>query len=137
MAAPARSFGSGFADRHPEILPRLTPDLMRRLKRLARLAWFIDAAGRIPGTRFRFGLNSLIGLTPGAGDAALAAISLYIVYEAAKLGLPRHKLLRMLGNVAVETGAGAVPIIGDLFDVVYKANLRNITIVREHFGDIA
>ena len=132
MAVPAFSFDpdAGRAGRTP------TPEVLRRLKRLARLAWFIDAAGRVPGTRFRFGINSLIGLTPGAGDAVLAAISLFIVYEAVKLGLPRQKLLRMLGNVVVETGVGAVPIVGDLGVVAYKANLRNIAIVREHFGDV-
>jgi hypothetical protein len=61
-----------------------------RIERLRRLAWLIDAAGRVPGTRFRFGLNSVIGLAPGAGDAVLALISLYIVYEASRLGLPRR-----------------------------------------------
>ena len=105
-----------------------------RLARLRRLAWIIDAAFRLPGTRFRFGLNSLIGLTPAAGDAVLAAISLYIVWEAHALGVPRHKLAKMLGNVGVETLAGAVPVLGDLFDMTFKANLRNLAIVEEHLG---
>src|SRR5207237_3132645 len=74
----------------------------RKIGRLRRLAWLIDAAARLPGTRFRFGLNSIIGLAPGAGDAVLTLISLYIVYEAARLGLPQSKISRMLGNVAVE-----------------------------------
>ena len=105
-----------------------------RLGRLRQLAWIIDAAFRLPGTRFRFGLNSLIGLTPAAGDAVLAAVSLYIVWEAHALGLPRHKLGKMLANVGVETLAGAVPILGDLFDMTFKANLRNLAIVEDHFG---
>ncbi|MCW6508365.1 DUF4112 domain-containing protein [Lichenifustis flavocetrariae] len=105
-----------------------------RLTRLRRLAWMIDGAFRLPGTRFRFGLNSLIGLTPAAGDAVLAAVSLYIVWEGRALGLPRHKLVKMLGNVGVETLAGAVPVLGDLFDMTYKANLRNLAIIEEHLG---
>jgi hypothetical protein len=105
-----------------------------RIERLRRLAWVIDAIARVPGTRFRFGLNSIIGLAPGAGDAALTLISLYIVYEAMRLGLPRAKIVRMLGNVAVEAAFGAVPLLGDLLDMVWKANLRNVDIIDEHFG---
>ncbi len=105
-----------------------------RLARLKKLAWLIDGAFRIPGTRFRFGLNSLIGLTPAAGDAVLAAISLYIVYEAHKLGVPRQKLVRMIRNVGVEAAAGAIPLFGDLFDVAFKANLRNLAIIEDHVG---
>ncbi len=107
---------------------------LTRLRAIQRLAWMIDGAFRIPGTKFRFGLNSLIGLTPAAGDAILAAISLYIVYEAHLLGLPREKLLRMIGNVGIEAAIGAVPVLGDLFDVVFKANLRNLAIIEEHIG---
>jgi hypothetical protein len=105
-----------------------------KIERLRRLAWLIDAVGRVPGTRFRFGLNSVIGLAPGAGDALLTSISLYIVYEAVRLGLPRAKIVRMLGNVAVEAALGAFPLLGDLLDVMWKANLRNVAIIDEHFG---
>lgn len=105
-----------------------------RLSRLKTIAWAVDGAFRIPGTRFRFGLNSLIGLTPAAGDAVLAGISLYIVNEARKLGVPRDKIARMLANVGVEAAAGLVPILGDLFDMGFKANLRNIAIIEEHLG---
>ncbi len=104
----------------------------RRLARLRRLAWIMDGAFRLPGSKFRFGLNSLIGLPPVAGDALLGAISLYIVYEGYRLGLSRAELVRMLGNVAVETAMGAVPVVGDLFDVAFKANLRNLAIIDEH-----
>lgn len=105
-----------------------------RIARLRSLAWMIDSAFRLPGTRFRFGLNSLIGLTPAAGDAVLAAISLYIVWEARALGVPGPKLAKMLANVGVETLAGAVPIVGDLFDMAFKANLRNLAVIEEHLG---
>src|SRR3954454_19102662 len=101
---------------------------LARIAKLRRLAWLIDALGRVPGTRFRFGLNSVIGLAPWAGDAVLVAISLYIVFEGVRLGLPRAKIVRMLLNVAVEAAFGAVPILGDLLDVAWKANLRNVDI---------
>jgi hypothetical protein len=105
-----------------------------RIVRLRWLAWLIDAAGGLPGTRFRFGLNSLIGLAPGAGDAVLALSSLYIVCEASRLGLPRRQLYAMVLNVAIETLLGALPLLGDVLDVVWKANLRNIAILDRHFG---
>ena len=105
-----------------------------RLKRIKRIAWAVDAAFRVPGTRFRFGLNSVLGLTPAAGDALLAGISLYIVNEARKLGLPRDKVARMLANVGIEAVGGSVPILGNLFDVGFKANLRNIAIIEEHLA---
>jgi hypothetical protein len=103
-----------------------------RLARLRRLAWLIDGAFRLPGTGFRFGMNSMIGLLPVGGDAVLGAISLYIIYEAAKLGVPRHKLLKMGANVAAEVVGGCVPILGDLFDMALKANLRNLRIIEDH-----
>ena len=103
-----------------------------RLARIKRLAWLVDAAFVLPGTRFRFGLNSVIGLAPGGGDLILGAISLYIVQQAHALGVPRHQLMRMLGNVAVEVAGGSIPVLGDLFDVALKANLRNIRIIEQH-----
>ncbi len=105
-----------------------------RLARIKRLAWLIDGAFRLPGTRFRFGLNSLIGFIPGAGDAVLGALSLYIIYEAARLGVPRHRLAQMVGNVALEVVGGSVPILGDVFDMALKANLRNIRLLEDHLG---
>ena len=63
---------------------------------------------------------------------ALGLVSLYIVNEARKMGLPQHKLLRMLGNVALDVAAGSVPVVGDLFDMAFKANLRNLAIIEEH-----
>ncbi len=105
-----------------------------RLARIRRIAWLVDAAFHVPGTRYRFGLNSVIGLFPGGGDAVLGLISLYIVQQAHALGLPPGKLARMVGNVALEVAVGSVPVLGDLFDVALKANLRNLRIVEEHLG---
>ena len=109
-------------------------DARARVKRLRRLAWLVDGAFGLPGTKFRFGLNSIIGLVPVGGDAVLGAISLYIIYEAAQLGLPRQLLARMIANVAVEVLGGSVPVLGDLFDMALKANLRNLAIIEQHLG---
>jgi hypothetical protein len=114
-----------------------TADTAARLARIRRVAWVVDAAFHIPGTRFRFGLNSLIGLTPIAGDAVLGMISLYIVQQAHAMGLPPAKLARMVGNIVLEVAAGSVPVVGDLFDVALKANLRNVRIVEDHLGGSA
>ena len=107
---------------------------LQRIERLRRLAWALDAFGRVPGTRLRFGLNSFIGLAPVAGDAVMALISLYIVTEAARLGLPRRKIVQMLANVGIEAAFGAVPILGDIFDTFWKANLRNVAIIDAHLA---
>ena len=100
-----------------------------RLARLRKLAWLLDAQFGLPGTRFRFGVNSLFGLAPVAGDVALGLVSLYLVYEARALGAPPALLARMLGNIGIEVIGGAVPIVGDLFDMAFKANLRNLALL--------
>jgi Domain of unknown function (DUF4112) len=104
------------------------------MKRLRRVAWLMDAALRVPGTRFRLGLNSLIGLPPGFGDVALVVISLYFVVEAGRLHVPRRLLARMILNIAIEFALGVVPVLGDVLDVVWKANLRNVDLLERHFG---
>ena len=106
-------------------------------QRLQRVAWLLDAAFPIPGTRQRFGLDAVIGLIPGVGDTLGALLSTYIIVEAARRGASVWTVARMLGNVAVETVIGAIPILGDLFDVAFKANMRNLRIVEEHFGERA
>jgi hypothetical protein len=102
-----------------------------RLRQLELLARLLDAAVTVPGTRVRIGLDALIGLIPGVGDAVGAALSTWIVYQAAQLGASNATLVRMLSNVAIETLIGAVPLLGDIFDVVWKANLRNVMLLRE------
>jgi hypothetical protein len=104
-----------------------------RLARLDKLATLLDVAFRIPFTKFRFGVDGLIGLAPGFGDVVTTGLSLWIVHEAYQLGVPRPVLLRMLGNVAIDGMIGAVPVAGDVFDVLWRGNKRNVRILREHF----
>jgi Domain of unknown function (DUF4112) len=103
-----------------------------RIARIDRLASLLDTRFVIPFTKFRFGADSLIGLAPGFGDAITTALSLYIVYEAHRLGAPKTVLARMLGNVAIDGVIGIVPVAGDVFDVLWRANRRNVRILREH-----
>lgn len=106
-------------------------DVAARLARLRRVARLMDSSFGLPGTRWRLGLDSLFGLAPVAGDAASALVSLYIVWEARRLGAPTTLIARMLGNVAVDTLSGSVPLLGDLFDAAFKSNLRNLTLLED------
>ena len=103
-----------------------------RLARMRRLAWVMDRSIPIGGGR-RIGLDPLLGLWPGAGDAVGAVISLYVVYEAARLGLPLRVLGRMIGNIGIEALVGTVPLLGDIFDAVWGANMRNVRLVNQHY----
>jgi hypothetical protein len=100
-----------------------------RVGRLRRLSYLLDNSIPIPGTPFRLGLDSIIGLVPGVGDLVGGAFSLYIILEAAKLGAPRSLLARMGWNVAIDVLVGAVPLLGDLFDAGWKANVRNLALL--------
>jgi hypothetical protein len=102
-----------------------------RIARLDALATLLDTAFILPGINVRFGLDALIGLVPGIGDAITTAMSLYIVHEARQLGAPRHVLLRMLANVALDGFVGAVPLVGDAFDVMWRANRRNMRLLQQ------
>lgn len=92
----------------------------------------LDSVIVVPGTNIRFGIDPLLGLFPGGGDVVGAALSGYIVYESWRLGVPASGIARMIANVLADTLLGAVPVAGDLFDVLWKANLRNIEILRAH-----
>jgi hypothetical protein len=100
-----------------------------RVGRLRRLSYLLDNSIPIPGTPFRIGWDSIIGLVPGVGDLLGGAFSLYIILEAARLGAPRSLLARMGWNVAIDVLVGAVPLLGDVFDAGWKANLRNLALL--------
>ena len=106
--------------------PPTRVDPLARARALARL---LDSAASVPGTKIRFGLDPILGLVPGLGDVAGAALSGYLVLLAQRLGAPRAVVLRMLANVATDTIAGTVPVVGDLFDVAFKSSTRNLALL--------
>lgn len=110
----------------------LGPDEEIALQRVARLAYWLDDRFRIPGTRRRIGVDGLLGLIPGIGDTASALIASYIVLEAARLGMPKATLTRMIANVGIDYVVGLVPLAGDLADFAWKANRRNARMLRDH-----
>jgi hypothetical protein len=99
------------------------------------LARALDTAIRIPGTGIRFGLDAIIGLVPGAGDLASALMSGYIVLASARLGVPPWVVGRMILNLGVDTLVGSVPLLGDLFDVGFRANIRNAALLESHMAE--
>lgn len=110
------------------------PVLEARLRELRQLAWLLDARFRIPGTGWRIGLDGLIGVIPGIGDGLPMLAGAWIIWRSAQLGMPQTTLLRMVGNLLIDAAAGSVPVLGDVFDVAFKANLRNLDLLHEHFG---
>ena len=104
----------------------LQRDPATRARSIARL---LDTAFRIPGTNIRFGLDGILGLIPGVGDVAGAALSGYVILTAARAGAPNTLLARMLANVGLDALVGAVPLLGDLFDVAFRANVRNAALL--------
>ncbi len=107
-------------------------DLTReqRLARLDALARLLDIAFVLPGTNIRYGIDGLLNLIPVVGDIITTAISLWLVREARALGAPWHVTARMLGNVAIQGVAGTIPFAGDAFDVMFRANVRNVRLLR-------
>jgi hypothetical protein len=117
-----------------EAIKTAGPSREDAIARVTMVAKLMDSAFVIPGLNRRVGLDSVLGLVPGIGDAISAALASYIIWEARQLGLPRWKIARMIGNVAVDTTIGAIPLAGDLFDVYFKSNERNLRIIHEHLG---
>jgi hypothetical protein len=115
-----------------EAIKTAGPTRADSIARITALATLLDSAFLIPGLNRRVGLDAIIGLIPGIGDAISAVLASYIIWEARQLGLPRWKIARMIGNLAVDTAIGAIPVAGDAFDLFFKANQRNLRIVHEH-----
>jgi len=99
---------------------------------IEKLAWYLDSAFRVPGTRWRVGWDGIIGLVPGAGEILmLLAQSGIVLWAVSRHDLPPVLAARMLINVAIDAGIGSIPFIGDLFDFVFKANTRNVELIRD------
>jgi hypothetical protein len=131
MARPDAGRGPG-RPRAPESDPELSAARRAELERLSRLAHVLDDLVKLPGTDFRVGLDGVAGLIPGVGDAVSAAVSAYLIARAAKLGLPVTLILRMVGNLGLDLVVGAIPVVGDLFDFGFRANRRNVELLRRH-----
>ena len=121
-------FEYGNANANP--FGNLTLTREQRLARLDALAKLLDVAFILPGTNIRYGIDGIIGLIPVIGDLITTAISLWLVREARALGAPWHVTARMLGNVALDGVVGMVPLAGDAFDVMFRANVRNVRLLR-------
>lgn len=111
----------------------ITPQ--RPLKDLETLAKLMDAQFRVPGTNFRFGLDGIIGLIPGAGDLSTFAVSGYMLWIMANNGASGFVMARMVLNVLIDALIGSIPLIGDLFDIAFKANMRNLRLMQEHYRE--
>ena len=121
----------------PELVfDRLPDDERERIRRLIEfLSRLMDAQFELPGVGWRFGLDPLIGLIPAVGDLVSTVVSLYIIGLAGRYGLPRITLARMSLNVLVDMLLGAVPLVGDVFDLWWKANQRNARLLAERVAD--
>lgn len=108
-----------------------------RLRRLRRFAHWMDEGIRLPGIGLRVGLDPIIGLVPGIGDAAGAVLGAWILVEAARLRASRATLVRIVYNIAVDALSGTIPLLGDAFDVFWKTNLRNVALLERHVADPA
>jgi hypothetical protein len=106
-----------------------------RLAHLRELSRLFDSSIRVPGTDYRIGLDPILGLLPVLGDVPGATVSAYIVAEAAAMGVPRETLVRMGVNLLVDATLGSFPVVGDLFDAVWKANDRNVALLEARVDD--
>lgn len=101
-------------------------------RRIEAMEHLLERSFRIPGVNYPIGLDAVAGLVPVVGDLVVGAMGAWIVWEARNLGLPKWKLWRMAGNVVLDTAIGAVPVVGDAFDLLFRSNTRNLKIVRRH-----
>jgi Domain of unknown function (DUF4112) len=107
-------------------------DIQAAYERIAQLSRVMDSMIGIPGTNVRIGFDALLGLIPVVGDVLSQAISTYLIWEARKLGVSRFTMARMVGNTLVDTIVGAIPFAGDLFDVAFRANMKNLRLLERH-----
>ena len=99
---------------------------------IEKLAELLDTKWVLPGTTWRFGLDSVIGLVPGIGDAVTTIMGAYIIVRARELGAPLHLQAAMVGNLAIDTLVGAVPLVGDVFDFAFRSNAKNVRMLKRH-----
>ncbi|OJW24564.1 MAG: hypothetical protein BGO58_11770 [Sphingopyxis sp. 65-8] len=112
------------------IADRNNPAALR--KRIETLEFLLERSFTIPGINRPVGLDAIVGLVPVVGDVVTAVMGAYIIWEARNLGMPKWKLWRMMGNLGVDTALGAIPLVGDAFDFLFRSNTRNLRIIRKH-----
>ena len=113
-------------------LPGMGRDPQSVRQRVEALELLLERSFHIPGTKIPFGLDSVIGLVPVLGDIVTAAMGAYMIWEARNLGMSKWHLIRMAGNVGIDTALGAVPLVGDAFDLVFRSNSKNLRIIKKH-----
>jgi Domain of unknown function (DUF4112) len=113
-------------------LPGMGRDPQSVRQRVEALELLLERSFHIPGTKIPFGLDSIIGLVPVLGDIVTATMGAYMVWEARNLGMSKWHLIRMAGNVGIDTALGAVPLVGDAFDLVFRSNSKNLRIIKKH-----
>ncbi len=138
-AGPRRPFSSSFkrgaTGPQPADTDRTAARRQAARRRLVLLTQLLDNAVEVPLLRTRVGLDALLGLVPGIGDLVSGALGLYLVMEARELGASRWLQARMIGNLLVDAAVGAVPVAGDLFDIYFKAHLRNLKLLQKALGE--
>jgi hypothetical protein len=102
------------------------------LARITTVAKLMDSLFAIPGTRIRLGADAILGLVPVVGDLLAQVVAVYLIWEAKQLGVPKLTLWRMVGNSLIDTAIGSVPLVGDAFDVAFRANMKNLRLVQRH-----
>ena len=119
-------------DKIAKDLPGMGRDAQSVRQRVEALELLLERSFHIPGTKIPFGLDSIIGLVPVLGDIVTATMGAYMVWEARNLGMSKWHLIRMAGNVGIDTALGAVPLVGDAFDLVFRSNSKNLRIIKKH-----
>jgi len=115
-----------------QAMPGMGNDPRAIRQRIELMEQLLENVTVVPGTRFRIGLDSIIGLVPVIGDLITAAMGAWIVWEARNLGMSKWQLARMSANVGIDTALGAIPLVGDAFDLAFRSNSRNLRIIRKH-----
>ena len=116
---------------------RLPHERAQTLESLRRTAWALDSLFEVPGVGFRFGLDAIAGLVPGLGDLATPIFSIWLLLQAFRMRVPKIVLARMALNVGLDALVGVIPIVGDLFDMGFKANMRNMALLDRHADPFA
>ena len=119
-------------DQIAKSLPAMGRDPQSVRQRVEAMEQLLERSFHIPGTKIPFGLDSVVGLVPVLGDIVTAAMGAYIVWEARNLGMSKWQLMRMAANVGIDTALGAIPLVGDAFDFVWRSNSKNLRIIKKH-----